>query len=138
MFLIYLTHLTETVAIDKCWNKKQMIIFFNWHRHTFPVKLSRNSIFFSIDIELDFAPSPATKKKKMNFLFQNTNLQMQMNSWKMNPWGGWSNEKKGEGRDLCAEEPWLLIDEASRSKEAVIYERIETNWNWIMICFKSR
>nr|AFK42882.1 unknown [Medicago truncatula] len=25
---------------------------------TFPVKLSRNSIFFSIDIELDFAPSP--------------------------------------------------------------------------------
>lgn len=30
---------------------------------------------------------------------------MQMNSWKMNLWGGWSNEKKGEGRDLCAEEP---------------------------------
>jgi hypothetical protein len=32
------------------------------YTHTFPVKLSRNSIFFSIEIELDFAPSPEINK----------------------------------------------------------------------------
>lgn len=49
-----------------------MVVINGIYTHTFPVKLSRNSIFFSIDIPLDLAPSPGHFSNKITTIISKT------------------------------------------------------------------